>query len=66
MIISLNNDKKSVADNISVEQLLHVCGFDKDKIAVAVNAEFVARSEYAKFTIKADDKVDVLAPVQGG
>ena len=66
MIISLNNDKKSVDDNISVEQLLLVCGFDKDKIAVAVNAEFVARSEYATFTIKADDKVDVLAPVQGG
>lgn len=66
MIISVNNDKKTVDEDINVEQLLLVCGFNKDKIAVAVNAEFVSRSEYATFTIKPNDKVDILAPVQGG
>lgn len=64
--VSINNEKKHVAEGTSITQMLQLCGFDKNKIAVAVNAEFVSRAEYAEYLLENNDKVDVLAPVQGG
>lgn len=64
--ISLNNEVKMLAKEINIEQLLFDYGFQKDRVAVAVNTEFVSRSNYTTLLIKNNDKVDVLAPVQGG
>ena len=65
MNISLNGANKTVAAT-TVAELLHECGFNPDKIAVAINMEFIPRSSYAQHALCVDDKVDVLAPVQGG
>jgi sulfur carrier protein len=64
--VSINNEKKIFVDAITIEQLLLECGFEKEKIAVAINTEFVPRSEYTMHKIQNGDKVDVLAPIQGG
>lgn len=64
--LSVNNELTQVAKDSSVEQLLKQLAFEKDKVAVAVNGDFVPRSTYPKHTLQADDKVDVLAAVQGG
>jgi sulfur carrier protein len=63
--ISLNNEKKQVAAS-TVAQLLDECGFVADKVAVAINCEFVARSDYAEQTLAVNDQLDILAAVQGG
>ncbi len=41
-------------------------GYDCGKIAVAVNEDFVPRSQYASLRLKESDRVDIVAPVQGG
>lgn len=64
--LSVNNEKKNCPDNVTVEQLLLQCGFERNRIAVAVNTEFVSRAEYGSFQLHENDKVDILAPVQGG
>lgn len=66
MMVSVNNEKKNVADAITIEQLLQQCGFESHRIAVAVNAEFVSRTEYNAYALSDNDRVDILAPVQGG
>jgi sulfur carrier protein len=41
-------------------------GFDSAKVAIAVNEDFVPRSQYESYCLENGDQVDVLAPVQGG
>jgi len=64
--LSVNNEITSIEKNSSVEQLLEQLGFEKNKVAVAVNGDFVPRSSYQQHQLQAEDKVDVLAAVQGG
>ena len=64
--LSVNNEITSIEKNSSVEQLLEQLGFEKNKVAVAVNGDFVSRSSYQQHQLQAEDKVDVLAAVQGG
>lgn len=64
--VSVNNEKKQFVNAVSIGQLLQQCGFEKDRVAVAVNTEFVSRSDYNTYTLSDNDKVDILAPVQGG
>ena len=66
IIVSVNDEKKQFDRVMTVAELLLECGFMAEKVAVAVNAEFIPRSAYASEIIKNNDQVDVLAPVQGG
>lgn len=66
IVVSVNNEKKNFERELSVAELLQLCGFTPEKVAVAINADFVARSDYARQQVKNNDRVDVLAPVQGG
>jgi sulfur carrier protein len=38
----------------------------KPPFAVAVNKEFVPRSQYAERVLHADDRIEVIRPVTGG
>lgn len=64
--LSINNEKQAFAEGVTVASMLEAAGFAAEKVAVAVNTEFVARSEYVEFVLKQGDSIDVLAPVQGG
>ena len=64
--VSLNNEAKTLAAETTVAQALALWGFENSKIAVAINTQFVPRSQYAQRIIQAGDQLDVLAPVQGG
>ncbi|MBD2857763.1 sulfur carrier protein ThiS [Spongiibacter sp. KMU-158] len=64
--VSVNNEAKQCANDQPLKGLLGTWGFDDEKVAVAVNEEFVPRSQYSAFTLSDGDRVDVLAPVQGG
>lgn len=46
--------------------LLEEQGFTGAKIATAVNGEFVPASARATQTMKDGDRIEVLAPMQGG
>ena len=64
--ISLNNQHHSIALHSTVAAMLDAQGFTAEKVAVAVNRQFVPRTNYAEYILQAGDHVDVLAPVQGG
>lgn len=64
--ISLNDVLVTIEDNCSVEALLLAQQFEKNKVAVAVNGNFVPRSQYGATLLQAADQVDVLTAVQGG
>lgn len=64
--IRVNSELKNVDASRRLQELLSDWGFDSRKVAVAINEDFVPRSAYADIRLEANDRVDVVAPVQGG
>lgn len=62
----LNGDSKTIEANSSIAQALQLWGYQCKDIAVALNGDFVPRSQYGDIQLSADDKLDIVAPIQGG
>ncbi len=66
MKIILNGVEKPLKAEIPVINLLEQEGYAEKIVAVAVNGAFVPRSQHAKTTVKSGDKIEIVAPMQGG
>ncbi|MFB3905918.1 MAG: sulfur carrier protein ThiS [Acidobacteriota bacterium] len=66
MLITLNGEKTTVAENCTVQSLIEKLGLDKVRVAVEVNREIVPRSRWAEHLLKPDDQVEVVHFVGGG
>jgi sulfur carrier protein len=65
MRIVLNGKTRDVArDRLDV--LLEELGYQGAKVATAVNGNFVARQARAATRLSDGDRVEVIAPLQGG
>lgn len=64
--VLVNSEKRRIDAQIVLVDALQQWGYSCEKIAVAINGEFVARSNYANVTLSANDALDIVAPVQGG
>ncbi|MCK5385263.1 MAG: sulfur carrier protein ThiS [Alphaproteobacteria bacterium] len=65
--ITLNGDViKCDGSGMSVTALLEREGLAKKKVAVAINGQFIPRSAYDEHTVKDEDEIDIVAPMQGG
>lgn len=64
--LSVNNEAKTLESETNVAQALELWGYNCEKIAIAINGDFVPRSTYQQTYFNEGDCVDVLAPVQGG
>lgn len=64
--INVNGESTTLDEALTVQALLAQLGFDADKVAVAMNMEFVSRSEYANINVIDGADIEVLAAVQGG
>ena len=49
-----------------LESVLVELGYGDRKVAVAVNDTFVPRARWADRPIESGDRLDVVAPIQGG
>lgn len=65
MKIVLNGEAKDLA-TATLEDALAECGFAGARVATAVNETFVAAPDRAGFALSEGDRVEVLAPMQGG
>ncbi|MBO6816613.1 MAG: sulfur carrier protein ThiS [Rhizobiaceae bacterium] len=65
MNIQLNGEMKQT-DAATLEALLDEHGFGGAKIATALNGEFVPAPLRASTKLKDGDRLEVLAPMQGG
>jgi sulfur carrier protein len=50
----------------TLAELLEQLGFQPGQVATALNSEFVPRHMRAQTRISGDDKVEIVAPRQGG
>jgi sulfur carrier protein len=64
--IFINGERKTVDENSSMAAVLIASGYHCERIAVAINSEFIARADYVTRFLKTDDSVDVVVPIGGG
>lgn len=64
--LSVNGEKKQLAQTTTVASALEQWGYSGGDIAVAVNGEFVPRSSYPERKLVQSDCIDIVAPIQGG
>jgi len=64
--ISVNGEIKEVQNGLTISELIQALNYTSKGFAVAVNMTFVSIDTYDKTIINEGDKIDILAPVQGG
>ena len=66
MIIEVNGEKKALEQPPVLADALNHWGYAGQPIAVAYNDEFVPRSRYAAIQLRDGDRLEIVAPMQGG
>ncbi|CAA6816950.1 MAG: Thiamine biosynthesis protein ThiS [uncultured Thiotrichaceae bacterium] len=65
--ISVNGERKALAQVMVLEQAMQAWGFDPaDTLVIAVNQTFVPRDRWMDTEIQAADEIDILQPIVGG
>lgn len=65
MNIQLNGEEKTIVAATLADALLEL-SFGDAKVATAVNGDFVPAGLRATTTLQPGDRIEVLAPMQGG
>ena len=66
IMITVNDASQEVSADTKVSELLQQLGYQNQAIAIAINETFVPRSQYDDTALHAQDKVEIVAPMQGG
>ena len=64
--ISLNGKTCALAANSTLLDAIEYAKLSGQKIAAAVNGEFVPRSQYGNLQLNEQDSIDIVKPVGGG
>ena len=65
-IAVLVNGERSETGAASLAELVAQLGFSEDQVATALNGDFVPRQARAVTRLTADDRIEIVAPRQGG
>lgn len=66
MNILLNDEPLTLDVAYTIKQLLIEQGYNEKLVAVATNGEFLPKTDYERTEIKDGDKIEIVAPMQGG
>ncbi|MEE9281631.1 MAG: sulfur carrier protein ThiS [Myxococcota bacterium] len=66
MRFELNGESQDAPEALSVRELLERFGLEKRRVAVAINAEVVPRSQFERAEIHEGDHIEVIQAVGGG
>ncbi len=65
MRITINGEKQET-QAATLEQLCAALGYGEQRIATAVNGEFVPAQQRRATRLRDNDKIEIVAPRQGG
>lgn len=66
VLIKINGEDKLVPQNTSILELLEVYKINKDRVVIELNKNILKRDEFHSFTLKENDKVEIVTFVGGG
>jgi sulfur carrier protein len=64
--ILVNGEPVQVLAGFNVQEVLKQQGYRCELLAIAVNETFVARTDCQQTLVQENDRVDIVAPMQGG
>ena len=64
--ITINGEPRTISSGSTAADLIAQLGLTGKRLALEVNQDIVSRSEYARFTLQANDKVEVVHAIGGG
>ncbi|MDX2147662.1 MAG: sulfur carrier protein ThiS [Planctomycetota bacterium] len=66
MTIILNGERKEIAANLTVRELIESLGLGKAACAAEVNKELVPKRDHAERVLRENDRVELVTLVGGG
>lgn len=64
--VSVNNQLIQIPAQTTISQLITIAGFADQMVAIAVNGEFVPKSQYINTLLNESDNIDIVKPIGGG
>ncbi len=64
--VTVNGETTDITAEETIGAFLERSGYDRSKVATAINGLFVSRRDYDNRTLKDGDEIDIVAPMQGG
>ena len=64
--IIVNGAKQNITSDINIKEMIKELNYTKEGFAVAINESFIAIKSYESTIIQPNDRIEILAPVQGG
>ncbi len=66
MNIVLNNECKSVQNNITLAELIAGLALKGSRYAVEINQKIIPKAEHQHLLLQADDKIEIVRAIGGG
>jgi thiamine biosynthesis protein ThiS len=66
MTLQINGQAREFAEDLTLSGLLDQLGFKRDRVAVELNRDIVARAQWEATTLKDGDKLEIVHFVGGG
>lgn len=66
MKIVINGEEREVLEDLTVTALLDELGVHKERVAVELNLEIVAKAKFEETILKEGDRVEIVSFVGGG
>ncbi|MCK5242774.1 sulfur carrier protein ThiS [bacterium] len=66
MIITVNGEKKEVAEVLNIKDLLDLLEVDADTVVVERNRDIYSSGEYSDVRLQANDEVEIVRFMGGG
>lgn len=64
--IHINGEERAFESPLTIAELIRQIQAPSPSVAVAVNSEIVPHSEFPTFTVKAQDRIEIVQAVGGG
>ncbi len=66
MKVHLNGTPQTLERETTITNVLKDYGYEEKVVAVAVNQNFISKSNYDEYIITDGDDIEIVAPMQGG
>jgi len=66
MKIILNGNELDLAENATLQTLIEQQGLAGKRLAAEVNLEIIPKAEHANYTLREQDKVEIVHAIGGG
>jgi len=64
--VLVNNTPTSIQDECNLQQLITIAGYQNQRIAIALNGEFIPKTQYNDTQLNHNDAIDIVKPIGGG